>query len=311
MLTKVPWPDGRAFAFTVFDDTDLATLDNAPVVYDLLADLGFRTTKSVWPIEGREPARIGGTTCADRAYREWVCSLQDRGFEVALHGVTYSTASRSDVERGLRAFREYFGDDPTCHANHTGALDSIYWGAARLTGAQRMAYRALHLWRDEAWQGHVPAAPGFWGDLCRDHVRYVRNFVFGDLNTLKACPVMPYRDPDRPYVNAWFAASEGGSLTRFMRALTDASVDQLEAEGGACIMYSHLANGFSADGRVDAQFARAMRRLADRNGWFVPVGTLLDHLRDVAGGVHTISSSERTRLERAWLRHKVRTGGTS
>jgi hypothetical protein len=311
MNKKVLWPDGRAFAFTIFDDTDLATLENAPVVYQFLDGLGLRTTKSVWPIEGREAPRIGGMTCEDPAYREWVRCLQDRGFEVALHGVTHSTATRADIERGLEAFRQYFGADPACHANHTGALDSIYWGEARLTGAQRMAYRALHGWRDEAWQGHVPTSPGFWGDLCRDRVRYVRNFVFGDANTLKACPVMPYRDPDRPFVNAWFAASEGGSITSFLRTVTDSSLERLEAEGGACIMYAHLANGFSDDGQVDERFARLMRRLASRNGWFVPVGTLLDHLRDSAGGVHTISGPERNRIERAWLRHKIRTRGTS
>ena len=34
------WPDGKRFAFTVFDDTDRATLDNVREVYALLADLG-------------------------------------------------------------------------------------------------------------------------------------------------------------------------------------------------------------------------------------------------------------------------------
>ena len=44
-MTPVPatpaWPDGKRFAFTIFDDTDRSTLDNAPAVYALLRDLGI------------------------------------------------------------------------------------------------------------------------------------------------------------------------------------------------------------------------------------------------------------------------------
>lgn len=48
----IPWPDGKRFAFTIFDDTDHQTLENVPPVYDFLSDLGLRTTKSVWPLKG-------------------------------------------------------------------------------------------------------------------------------------------------------------------------------------------------------------------------------------------------------------------
>ena len=51
MAEAIPWPHGKRFAFTVFDDTDSATLENVSPVYALLRDLGFRTTKSV----GRSP----------------------------------------------------------------------------------------------------------------------------------------------------------------------------------------------------------------------------------------------------------------
>ena len=58
--------------------------------------------------------------------------------------------------------------------------------------------------------------------------------------------MMPYHDPDRPYVNAWFAASEGADVTAFNRCLSEEHQDRLEAEGGACIMYTHFASGFCA-----------------------------------------------------------------
>ncbi len=38
---------------------------------------------------------------------------------------------------------------------------------------------------------------------------YVRNFVFDEINTLAACPEMPYFDPAKPFVNAWFASLPG------------------------------------------------------------------------------------------------------
>ena len=49
---KITWPDGKAFAFTIFDDTDFATVEKVGPVYSLLADCGLRTTKSCWVVRG-------------------------------------------------------------------------------------------------------------------------------------------------------------------------------------------------------------------------------------------------------------------
>lgn len=35
-MARIDWPDGKAFAFTIFDDTDFPTLDNVGPVYALL-----------------------------------------------------------------------------------------------------------------------------------------------------------------------------------------------------------------------------------------------------------------------------------
>jgi hypothetical protein len=309
-MHKINWPEGKRFAFTIFDDTDNVTLENAPPVYKLLADVGLRTTKSVWPIPSSRPPKIGGLTCADPAYLRWVQSLVGGGFEIALHGVTATTATRQDIQRGLGVFRELFGHDPASHANHADALDSIYWGSDRLSGLTRHVYRALRPFSEQP-QGHIPGSPYFWGDLCKERIRYVRNFVYGSINTLRACPQMPYHDPERPFVNAWFACSEGANVQSFLRMLSEANQDRLEAEGGACIMYTHFASGFCVDGRLDPMFRRLMTRLTAKSGWFVSVATLLDYLRQQSPNDRNISRRERSRLERAWLRHKIRVGGTS
>ena len=72
-------------------------------------------------------------------------------------------------------------------------------------------------------------------------------------------------------------------------------------------MYTHLASGFFRDGRLDPRFAELMKRLAAKNGWFVPVTTLLDHLAGRRGRT-IITAAQRRGLERRWLRNKILTG---
>jgi hypothetical protein len=52
-----------------------------------------------------------------------------------------------------------------------------------------------------------------------------------------------------------------------------------------------------------------MKRLSKKNGWFVPVCTLLDYIAE-ARGYHNITNKERNRLERKWLLYKVTIGTT-
>jgi hypothetical protein len=52
-----------------------------------------------------------------------------------------------------------------------------------------------------------------------------------------------------------------------------------------------------------------MQRLSQKNGWFVPVSTLLDYIVQTRGH-HTITDQERKRLERKWLLAKVIIGTT-
>ena len=120
---------------------------------------------------------------------------------------------------------------------------------------------------------------------------------------------MPYYDPDRPYVNHWFASSEGHDLRTFNQCLHESHQDRLEEQGGACIMYTHFANGFYRDGRLDKRFQQLMTRLAEKNGWFIPVATLLDHLLAVHGRTE-ITDAQRRRLEWKWLREKIAIGTT-
>jgi len=304
---RIEWPHGKAFAFTIFDDPDLDTVENVAAMYSFLGDIGLRTTKAVWPLRGPGSPKIGGATCEDEQYLEWILKLQKQGFEIALHNVTHHTSTREQTVRGIEAFHHLFGHYPQSMANHSGCQENIYWESARVSGIQGLIYNALNLkinGKNPGSQGHIEGSPLFWGDLCKQKIKYVRNFVFGDINTLKTCPVMPYHDPDRPYVNYWFASSEGANIRSFNAMLSESNQERLRSEGGACIIYTHLAKGFLEKGRINDHFRRLMVRMASMNGWFVPVRTLLDFIQRVRGN-HVISCSERNDLERKWLWHKI------
>jgi len=177
-----------------------------------------------------------------------------------------------------------------------------------MTGTPRLVYDLLTFYSRHGFsRGHVEGDRHFWGDLCRRWIKYVRNFVFADINTLKACPVMPYHDPLRPYANSWFASSDGATVVSLKRCLAEAAQDRLEEEGGACIMYSHFAFEFYGPRRLNGTFRHLMKRLSRKQGWFVPVSTLLDYLM-MTQGPHEITKRERSMLERRWLWDKLRGG---
>lgn len=302
------WPDGKGFAFTIFDDPDGQSLEDGREAYSLLADLGFRTTKAIWPIGGRQPRVDWGDTCANPDYLAWVLELRGKGFEIGYHNATYHTSDRDDTARGLDEFARHFGRFPLAAANHYACKEAIYWGDSRLTGVNRFVYNALTRWKNRGQSfGHVPGHQYFWGDLCRERIRYVRNFVFAEINTLSACPFMPYHDPQRPFVPYWFSAAEGSNVDTFIRRLSEPNQDRLEEEGGACIMYVHFGHGFREHGALNRRFVELMRRLSAKNGWFVPASSLLDYLLSLKGDTQ-ITDAQRAELERRWLWHKVRFG---
>ena len=299
------WPDGKRFAFTVFDDTDRGTMDNLPPIYDLLARLGFRTTKSVWPVRGAGDAMIPGDTCEDPEYLDWVLDLQRQGFEIGFHNATFHTSLRDETAKAIDRFETLFGHDPLTFANHASNGEAMYWGRARVSGLRAIAYDAMRwLKRGPTFSGHIESSPLFWGDICRDRVRYVRNFVFNDINTLAQCPQMPYHDQERPFVNYWFASTNGGTAKEFCDAIESENQAKLEEEGGACIMYTHFGKGFVENGELDDRFRRLISELAERDGWFPTTVELLDYLHERNRG-QDITHKERAELEYRWLKSTV------
>ena len=163
--TEAVFPDSARFGFTILDDTDDATVENVQPVYDLLTELGFRTTKTAWPLDCPEGSRLyrAGQTLANDAYLAFVRDLIGRGFEAAYHGATMESSPRERTERGLRAFTALLGVTPTIYCNHGQNLENLYWGSARYRATPIRIPVALveRLLGKPRYLGHVPGSPYF------------------------------------------------------------------------------------------------------------------------------------------------------
>ncbi|KIX11586.1 hypothetical protein X474_24855 [Dethiosulfatarculus sandiegensis] len=75
---------------------------------------------------------------------------------------------------------------------------------------------------------------------------------------------MPYYDPEKPYVNFWFASTNGSTIDRFKQALSKKNQDLLGAQSGLCLISTHFAKGFTEKGKINPQFKTLMTRLAKK-----------------------------------------------
>jgi hypothetical protein len=210
------FPGGKRFAFTVIDDTDVATLENVRPVYRLLESLGMRTTKTVWPVACPEGSKnfSSSETLEDPDYRDFVVDLQRRGFEITWHCATMETSTRERTITALERFRATFGDYPRIHVNHALNCENVYWGRDRIDHPivkwlmRRMSSEPL-----DCYTGQDPKSPYWWGDLCSQHFHYVRNLTFSRMNLAGINPSMPYHDRSRPHAQLWFSASDAEDVT--------------------------------------------------------------------------------------------------
>ncbi len=298
------FPNGARFAFTIMDDTDVATVENVEPIYRLLESLGMRTTKTVWALrcDDGNSDFAGSQTLEDIEYREFVVDLQRRGFEIAFHNATMESSTRERTLEAISRLREVFGAVPRVHANHSFNRENLYWGADRLDDPLiRALYRAVLRLPRDFYQGHVPGSPFWWGDLCEQHIEYVRNLSFEDINLLRVNPSMPYADHRRRYGRMWFSGSDAENADAFVHLLRASNQRQLDDDGGVCIVATHFGKGFCVNGQVRDDIRALLGQLAERNGWFVPVGPLLDHLRAQRAD-SALPSGEWRAMQWRWMR---------
>ena len=303
------FPDGKRFAFTIIDDTDLATLAHLRPVYAVLEKNGLRTTKTVWVFESNEPSHAPnqGESLQNADYRAFIEDLQRKGFEIALHGVRGGSSRREDTVAGLEAYRSILGSYPRMQINHSFNRENLYWGPH--VYALAPVRWAAGLVAQNDFSGHDPTSEYFWGDIARKHVQYVRRFTYSEINVYGVVPSMPYRLPNTPYVNYWFPTADGDRVIEFEALLSDDNLDRLEREGGVCLVYAHLGSGsFNAGDAVNPRFEARIRAIAARNGWFVPASQILDFLAHQPSWTGEMSFLERIRLDLKFIAQRLTRG---
>jgi hypothetical protein len=302
-IRLLPYPDGKAFAFTIIDDTDESRLETVRPVYDFLFALGLRTTKTVWVRTSDPPPRRTsdkGDTLENEEYAAYMRLLRQRGFEIALHNVSSASNKRADIADGLAVFTRIVGDAPKINVHHEKNLENLYFDFAQSgrhlpppfrTAFFQGLYELLGRARrkspvsEHACSGENPRSDYFWGDICKANIPYVRtNVFFSDLNTLKCSPVMPFALAETPYVNYWFDSSNGQDVHYFNSILSDRNIDRLRSEQGCSILYTHFGKGFveRSDGafELNTETKRRLQSIAGRSdGWYAPVTEILDRLR--------------------------------
>ncbi|MBI4847292.1 MAG: hypothetical protein HY808_01760 [Nitrospirae bacterium] len=295
-----PYPDGKHFAFTVTDDPDHSKIQKVKTMYGFLDEIGLKTTVAVWVKEcsraNGEPDTEGrfdyGATLQNEEYRNYILSLRNKGFEIALHTVSGCNDLRKGTIDGYEQFRSIFGEYPKMNIMHSMNLDNVYWGAKvfKSKAAQWFFKNVVGMVYPKAsfsFGGEDPQSRYYWADILKEKTKYVRLWGTSDINTLKFNPSMPYHDPDRPEINYWFSFSDGHNMEAFLQLISDKNIEKLVRERGASIVYTHFAAGFikrAGDNSyaVDEQVKKQLIKIAQqKDGWFVPASTLLDRLQAI------------------------------
>jgi hypothetical protein len=293
-----PWPYRAGFCIT--DDTDAATLASVRAVYDALHSLGLKPTKTVWPFEPEEPCGIPatppstlrGVTLADPAYRAYCAELAARGVEIALHGASAGNNRRDRTVAAFRMLESEFGNEGTfiCHSKNA---DNVYWEEKVAPNA--VLRRLLTLYSRHRCFGEIDGSPYFWGDVCREKVRWIRLFRTRQTDTLAADPTMPYYEPGKPYVRGWFTATKRS----FHDCTTHEALDRLAAGHGLTVLYQYLHRYADGD-TVDATFRADAERLAGDGRILVDTtARMMGRLKAMQGVLVGVRAGNRS--TEAWL----------
>jgi len=302
-MKKINWPDGKKFAFTIIDDTDNSTIENIKPIYQLLNEQNIKTTKTVWVYGSRD--HFTGSSLQDNEYLNFIRSLKKQGFEIQLHNVGSGSFERDEIVHGVELFKEKMGHYPSMHINHSSNPDNIYWGYKRYSVIFRWLMK-LFFGKRRLYYGDDEGSTYFWGDIHKKHIKYTRNRVYNSINTLKMDPKMPFREKNKPYANYIFSSADGHTVEEFNSLVTNKNIDQLEKEGGLCIVYTHFASGFvQEDGSVNDKFKKKIEYLASKNGWYVPASDILDHLLKAKKNKSYVSPFYTFKLDFIWFFQRV------
>ena len=284
----IPYPAAKRCAFAITDDTDYATFEGVKEAYGVLNRYGIKATKTVWVLDTKKKSgnpEITGKFCEgislqDVKYLNLVKELQNQGHEIALHLASGGNNLRSETIRAYEGFKEYFGAYPRVNIMHGRNADNLYWG--RDAFSNPLLRFIARLYCEDKAEGHNSDSPFFWGDICKKFTQFVRLYKMLKLNTLAVNPSMPYHDSKKKYVNFWFSVTDLSRDWLLRRNITQAGINRLIRQNGACIAYTYL-HTYCHNGTVNGEYERAMELLGKNSGsiWFAPVSVLLERLQAI------------------------------
>lgn len=305
MKKNIVYPENKEFAFTIFDDTDVSTLENIRPIYDYLYSLGILTTKSVWPLRFNDGYSdfAGSHTLEDKEYAEYVKQLSARGFEIAFHGASMESSTRKRTIEAFKKFYDVLGFFPRSYATHAGNKENIYWGENRFQFIVfKQLYRLLYHKIKNYYSGDNQDSVYYWADICQKYINYARTFTFHNINLLNISKSLPYSIKSRPVFESFFFTADANNVEEFNELLCIKNQDKLEQERGVSIISTHFGKGFVKDNELHQKTNYLLQRLAKRNGWFVPVSTVLDFLKSRSSNNY-IGNFSLFMLEFKWFLH--------
>ncbi len=295
-MKNIELPRNKKFVFTIIDDADDGTYSNTKPIYDFLYEKGLRITKTVWVYPPRDETS-NGDCLQSPEYLDFILNLKEKGFEIGLHNVGSGTYYREEILKGLEEYKNLLGAYPKIHINHSYNVDSIYGGYKRFSFPFNWVIKKFYPQYSKAFQGEIHGSPHFWGNEHKQTIKFSRNYEIDQLNTIKFNPKMPYIDPDKTrYANYWFSATFAPNQWLFNHLVTKKAIDRLEKEKGICILFTHLGY-YMQQGRIDPGFMEAINYISQKDGWFVPVSTVLDFLLETRSADLKITRLEKLKLE--------------
>lgn len=304
----IKWPQNKKFAFTIVDDTDKATVQKIKSVYDYLYKSGLLTTKTVWSLPSLD--ELGGESLSDNNYKKFIEDIDNKGFEIGFHGAGSGNFNREEILYALDKIKDSVGYYPKIHVNHAYNEDNLYWASKRFVFPLNTIYMVVKKIIKEKCVislGDVKDSHSFWGDFSKKNIKYIRNRVFSDLNTLSCDEFMPYKEKSKEeYTNYWFSSSDGCDCNTFIKLLSNQNIDKLEKENGCAIVYTHFAYGFvNESGELNDEFKKCIDYLSSKNGWFVPASQLLDYINSSRKKDTYLSNIQALCLDIKWFTERI------
>jgi hypothetical protein len=279
-----PYPEARAFGFTIVHDADSAYSRRLAPIMEAFDAIGLKITVTVFPFWAAwapDPVQMWKQWWAqdplfapvavpleDPEERQFYVELARRGHEIAMHTPSETSSCRADVIRAFEFFESVFGFPPKMYVEHSpdNNLD-----AQKRSGSDPTS---------SYYNTDLLNRSGCWVWVCDEETEF-SNVVGKQFNVLS--------DQDGPFCPR--AREKFGILRAFLRSPTkpsdgdgfltafdDRTFDALEKERGLAIVYTHLAMGWldPKTRRLRHDIAQRLEGLARRNVWFAPASAILD-----------------------------------